>query len=101
MNLIRDINISSYAWRMIGKFCNFAGQCGLNPIAMTYFFEAFRALSFNGKSPIFIHRRRKAVDERSCLSYIHSRQGGYRYSIQAWEWTVYFCDRRLAMPPLR
>lgn len=34
--------------------------------------------------------REELSRERSCLSYIHSRQGGNEMFDMAWEWTVYF-----------
>ena len=46
----------------------------------------------------FKSEKERAVKGRSCLSCIHSPTG-VSISDKAWEWAVYFSDRRLAMPP--
>lgn len=63
-----------------------------------YISESVFCLSFQGKSPIFNTTKVKQSKKRSCLSYIRSHVWTL-ISDKAWEWTVCFVVRRLAMPP--
>ncbi len=71
-------------------------------VARLTFCEALCALSFNGNSPNFkFTEGLKAVVLTLMLVVYPLPDKGDMISDKAWEWTVYFCDRRLAMPPLK
>ena len=60
--------------------------------------KAFRALSFQGNRQFSIREGSEQSSNAHACRISTPRQGVSIFD-KAWEWTVYFSDRRLAMPP--